>query len=96
MITFTTEIIIQCFALISENTEADCIILVGHNPNVYFLTASLCDVKLDFKKGSFACVSIDENQSTGKLKYFVSSDIIDSAYSNEDNVVDLNWIKNYL
>lgn len=79
--------------LISENTEADCIILVGHNPNVYFLTASLCDVKLDFKKGSFACVSLDENQITGKLKYFVSSDIIDSAYSNEDNVVDFKLDK---
>lgn len=71
--------------LLSENAEADCIIIVGHNPNVYFLTNSLCDVKLDFKKGSFACVSLNDDKISGILKYFVSSDLIEHVVLEPDD-----------
>lgn len=76
--------------ILADNSEADCIILVGHNPNLYFLVASLCEVKLDFKKGSFACISLNDNKTSGNLKYFVSSDMADYIVPDDNKVIDLN------
>ncbi|MGB5824534.1 MAG: CHAD domain-containing protein [Proteocatella sp.] len=79
--------------IISENSEADCIILVGHSPDVFFLTTSLCEVKLDFKKGSFACISLNDDKTSGNLKYFVSSEMADRIPSQNNNVIDFNLNK---
>ncbi len=74
--------------IVSSNSDSDCIILVGHNPNVYFLTSSLCDTNLEFKKGSLACIRLNEDCTSGTLKYFISSDMIDKKIKLEGNISD--------
>ena len=72
--------------IVSEHAEADCIILVGHNPNVYFLTSSLCETNLEFKKGSIACVKLNEGYSSGTLRFFISSDLADKKTKPDKNL----------
>lgn len=78
--------------IISSNYDADCIILIGHNPNIFFLSYNLLGFELEYKKGSAACFKLNESFSHGTLKYFISGEAIKSFAvneSNNENIVDL-------
>lgn len=76
----------------SSNYDTDCIILVGHNPNIFFLSYNLLGFELEYKKGSIACIKLNESFSHGTLKYFISSEAVKSLNSNElikENIIIL-------
>lgn len=80
--------------LFSSNYEADCIILVGHNPNIFFLSYNLIGFEIEYKKGSAACFKLNESLSHGTLQYFISGDFIKNFNLNEtlkENVIDFKF-----
>lgn len=61
--------------LTSKFYDSDCIIIVGHNPNLFMLAYNLCGLELEFKKGAIACFKLEENLCSGTLKFFLSGDL---------------------
>lgn len=78
--------------ILLDSNEDDCIILVGHNPNVFFLTYNLCKFEFEFRKGSIACLKLNDNLASGHLKYFISGDCVKKIYENtstESKIINL-------
>lgn len=63
--------------LLESYSDTDCLILVGHNPNVHFMLYSLCGSSVVFSKGSFASVRLDANGLTGRLMYFIEENVVE-------------------
>lgn len=74
--------------LISKFYDSDCIIIVGHNPNLFMLAYNLCGLELEFKKSTIACFRLDENLYSGTLKFFLSGDL-----SKKINYIEKNNIQ---
>lgn len=74
--------------LISKFYDSDCIIIVGHNPNLFMLAYNLCGLELEFKKSTIACFRLDENLYSGTLKFFLSGDL-----SKKTNCIEKNNIQ---
>ncbi|MGL5256556.1 MAG: CHAD domain-containing protein [Proteocatella sp.] len=81
--------------LISSNHDADCIILVGHNPNIFFLSYNLLGFEIEYKKGSAACFKLNESLSHGNLQYFISGEAVKnfnlSFNESNENIIDLKF-----
>lgn len=78
--------------LLLDSNDNDCVIIIGHNPNVFFLTYNLCKLEFEFKKGSIACIRLNDNLSSGCLKYFINGDCIKKLIEpnlNESKIINI-------
>ena len=78
--------------ILLDSSDDECVIIVGHNPNVFFLTYNLCKLEFEFKKGSIACIRLNDNPSSGCLKYFISGDCVKKIFEpnlNETKIINI-------
>lgn len=85
--------------MLSSLDNNDCAIIIGHNPNVFFLTYNLCQIEFDFKKGSLVCLKLNDNMTSGTLKYFISGECakkISNSTSDDYKIINLESNNNLL